>query len=699
MRLKMIHIILILFLSLNLNPVSGSESATNLSEDGYSLWLRYCYIEDDLMREDYLSYFEDVTIQGNTPTYKVIQDELSKAFKGFFRKDLTFGDQLRGAGQLKFTLVKEGNPLFLRFRKMKKESYLIQTNSLNRSIHISSLTEAGLLYGTFHLLRLLQNRESLHNLSIMESPALDLRMLNQWDNLDGTVERGYSGRSIYKWDELPEGDLSRYRDFARANASLGINAVAINNVNADPNILRPEYLRKVQKLADLFRAYNIRIFLSANFASPMEPSSTPNTLKKWGGIGELNKSDPLDELVIAWWSNKIEEVYAKIPDFGGFLVKANSEGMPGPQDYGRSHAEGANMFARLLKPYGGIVIWRAFVYSHHSDEIDRVKQAYQEFKPLDGLFDDNVLLQIKNGPLDFQPSEPPSPLFGAMDQTTLIPELQITQEYLGHSTYLVYLGEMWEKFFRFETYHPEFTPSTIADLVMSERQKLTGVAGVANVGDDRNWTGHHFAQANWFLFGRMAWNPKTNVERVTDEWISMTWSHDAEVSKTIHSIMEGSLSNFIDLQTPFGMPVTVCRAKHYDPSFPSRNGSYWRADNAGIGHDRSSTGSDFVSQYHAGNRDLFNDMASCPEAYLLFFHFVPWNYRIDGKGTIYEMILRRNRESITHLTNMRNQWNTLNDRIDSQRHSEVSHRMDMQLKHGKTFHSHVNLFIRDINSN
>lgn len=674
--------------------LSGNESY--MLEDGHSLWLRYHPMEDERLRDEYHSYFKTVYLDVESSATKVIRDELSRAFPGFFGSDPIFADTLSSGCQLSITLSKSTDPGYSLLEGLKKGGYLIQVDSTERVIEISALTDAGLVYGTFHLLRLLQQRESLGcQPIIVEEPAVDLRMLNQWDNLDGSVERGYSGRSIYQWDDLTEGDHQRLIDFARANASIGINAIAINNVNADPNILKPENLEKVERIARIFRPYGIRIFLSANFAAPMKPSSTPHAMKRWGGIGTLTTSDPLDTSVIRWWKEKIEEIYSLIPDFGGFLVKANSEGMPGPQDYGRSHAEGANLFARLLKPHGGILIWRAFVYGKQADESDRVKQAYQEFKPLDGHFESNVLLQVKNGPLDFQPSEPPSPLFGAMVHTNLMPELQITQEYLGHSVYLVYLGGMWQQFFRFDTRQSNRHPSTIADLVTSDKQPFSGVAGVANVGNDRNWTGHHFAQANWYLFGRMAWNPAVDNDQLVREWIQMTWSTDQLVRESIWDIMRHSLDRFIDLQTPFGLPVTVDRGKHFDPSFHSRNGLYWYADRSGIGYDRTASGSGFVNQYHPLNSEKFSHTASCPEAYLLFFHFLPWDYRFPDGEALRDRMLRRNRESLLHLKEMCSRWKLLEGEIDSQRHAEVSRKMERQLTEAKDFAASLEAFVKE----
>ncbi len=667
----------------------------NKNEDGYSLWLRYNSIENKNTRKTYSQYFQTITVAEESPTFQVIKAELSRASEGFFSTAANFISSPRKSKNVEILLVKQHHLYYKELSNLNYGSYKIISDRKRHKITLISTSEDGLLYGTFHLLRLLQNRSSLDNLNITESPKLSFRMLNQWDNLEGSIERGYSGKSIYNWDELPDIIDERYKDFARANASIGINAICINNVNANPNILRTEYLEKVSKLAEVFRHYKIKLFLSANFSAPMEPSATPHTFKKWGGIGNLKTNDPLNKDVISWWKNKIDEIYKEIPDFGGFVVKANSEGMPGPQDYGRTHADGANMFAKLLKPYGGVVIWRAFVYNHQKNE-DRVKQAYLEFIDLDGEFDDNVLLQVKNGPLDFQPSEPPSPLFGAMKKTNLIPELQITQEYLGHSTYLVYLAPMWEKFFRFDTYQSGTQKSTIDGIIQNNRQKLTGIAGVSNVGKDSNWTGHHFAQANWYLFARLAWNPESDVDKITSDWIRLTWSNDDDVVKTIKGIMERSLDNFIDLQTPFGLPVTVDGPTHYYPAFSHRNGTYWKANSNGIGCDRSSVGTDFVSQYHRQNRDLFNNIETCPKEYLLFFHFIEWSRKINNKENFYELINRVNYESVRKMRTDAQLWDNLKGKVDLKRHQEVNSRFNKQLYDAEQYHNNFLQFLQSI---
>ncbi len=416
---------------------------------------------------------------------------------------------------------------------------------------IAARTEVGVLYGAFHLLRLVQTGASLDAIDIREQPRLKRRLLNHWDNMDGTIERGYAGRSLWHWDDLPGTVDPRITDYARANASLGINGTVINSVNANARTLQPEYLDKVKAIAGALRPYGIRLYLAANFAAPRT-------------IGGLTTADPLDPAVAAWWRTKADEIYARIPDFGGFVVKANSEGQPGPQDYKRTHADGANMLADAVAPHGGIVMWRAFVYNDSVDA-DRVKRAYAEFTPLDGTFRKNVFVQVKNGPLDFQPREPFHPMFGAMPKTPLMAELQITQEYFGFSTHAVYLASLWQEFFASDTFAAG-PGSTVARVVEGDVHPYadTGIAGVANTGSDRNWTGHHLAQANWHAYGRLAWNPSLQARALADEWVRMTWGDDPQVVKTITDLLLGSHETYVRYTMPLGLHHLI-GGDHYAP--------------------------------------------------------------------------------------------------------------------------------------
>lgn len=506
------------------------------------------------------------------------------------------------------------------------------------SATISASTEAGLLYGAFELLRL-QNTRAIdtggiapiagydgRNIDKTEQPAFSLRLLNHWDNLDGSIERGYAGKSIF-WNcnlrpqtfgsRQPSPGVQRLIDYARANASVGINGAVLNNVNASPKMLTRPYLDSVRMIADILRPWGIKVYLSVNFGSPK-------------ALGATKTADPLDKRVVKWWQDKAKELYRLIPDFGGFLVKANSEGQPGPFDYGRTHADGANMLADALRPYGGIVMWRSFVYGAHHKGEDRVKQAVSEFKELDGLFRPNVMLQSKNGPLDFQPREPYAPIFDNMKQTPQMVEFQITQEYLGQSKHLTYLATMWKEFFSF------VSPS-----------RLKGIAGVSNIGQDKTWCGHDFSQANWYAFGRLAWNPELSSEDIAREWLQQTFTTSTDFVDPMTEVMMTSREACVDYMMPLGLHHIFKFDHHYGPEPDGFKAEYpieWcpvyyhKADTAGIGFDRSSHGTDAVGQYAEPYRSLYNDLRTCPEAYLLWFHHLPWNYPMRDGRTLWESL-------------------------------------------------------------
>ena len=522
------------------------------------------------------------------------------------------------------------------------EGYMLTDSSIIASSSI------GILYGAYDLLRL-QETGNLSHLSKTEKPAVNLRILNHWDNLDGSIERGYAGKSIWKWDEIILDKAGEFKNiskdlrnrlitYARSNASIGINGAVLNNVNASPQMMTSEYLHKVKVIADIFRPYGIRVYLSINFASPM-------------ALGYTKTADPLDMKVQLWWKKKAKEIYASIPDFGGFLVKANSEGQPGPGDYHRSHADGANMLADALKPFGGIVMWRSFVYGANHKGEDRVKQAVSEFKYQDGKFRDNVILQSKNGPLDFQPREPYAPIFDNIHQTPQIAELQITQEYLGQSKHLVYLAPMWKEFFRFVS--PD---------------KLKGIAGVSNIGDDANWCGHPFSQANWYAFGRLAWNPSISSEEIAHEWLILTYEcKDERFTKPVEMMMLTSREACVNYMMPLGLHHIFKFDHHYGPEPDGFKAEYpleWcpvyyhQADSYGIGFNRSSGGTDAVGQYPEPYRSLYNNLATCPEEYLLWFHHVPWNYRMKSGSTLWEELCMRYNMGVSMVETYRDYWHT-----------------------------------------
>lgn len=540
---------------------------------------------------------------------------------------------------------------------------------------ITASTEIGLMYGLYELQRCeAMGKEPEYGDHI---PAFEIRLLNHWDNLDGSIERGYAGKSIWKWEEIDSAGCSpalrqHIEYYAKANASIGINGTVLNNVNASPNILTEEYLTKIKVIAEILRPYGIKVYLSVNFASPKV-------------IGNLETADPLDEQVSKWWKEKAEEIYSLIPDFGGFLVKANSEGQPGPGDYGRTHADGANMLADAVKPYGGIIIWRCFVYGNHQGE-DRVKQAVSEFKPVDGQFHDNIILQAKNGPLDFQPREPYAPIFDQIKETPIMGELQITQEYLGQSIHLVYLAPMWKEFF-------SFVPPT----------SLKGIAGVANIGDDDNWCGHHFSQANWYAFGRLAWNPELSSDSIAKEWLRQTFTYDIEslslrneaievFEPEMTKIMESSREACVNYMMPLGLHHIFKGDHHYGPE-PDGNQPhfplewkpvyYHKADSAGIGFDRSSNGTDAVGQYRSPYREQYDNLSTCPEKYLLWFHHLPWTHKMQSGRTLWEEMQYLYNSGVEEVETYVVKWEAMKPYVDRRRWEETAYRLEMQLENAK----------------
>ncbi|KWV14498.1 alpha-glucuronidase family glycosyl hydrolase, partial [Xanthomonas translucens] len=526
--------------------------------------------------------------------------------------------------------------------------------------------ERGVLYAAFRFLRLLQTGQAPAPLALRDAPRVKLRVLDHWDNLDGVVERGYAGASLWGWQKLPDYIDPRYTDYARANASVGINGAVLNNVNAEAVSLTAAYLDKTAALAAALRPYGIRVYLSARFSAPIE-------------IGGLRSADPLDPAVQRWWRVKADEIYARIPDFGGFLVKANSEGQPGPQDYRRSHADGANMLADALAPHGGVVMWRAFVYAHQQPD-DRAKQAYGEFVPLDGKFRDNVVVQVKNGAIDFQPREPFHPLFGAMPKTPLMLEFQITKEYLGFATHLVYLGTLYQETLQADTRRGK--RATVARVVEGavDGHALSGIAGVANIGADRNWCGSIFDQANWYAFGRLAWDPQGDAQAIAEDWVRMTFGNDPALVAPVVGMMMASHEAAVDYMTPLGLHHLMGRGHHYGPA-PWDAGSarpdwdpvyYHRADRNGIGFDRSATGSNAVAQYAPPLARRFGDVRTVPEDYLLWFHHVPWDHRMASGRPLWEELIGRYDHGVAEVARMRATWAGLAPYVDAQRYRQVA---------------------------
>ncbi len=645
------------------------------AEDGSRLWLRFQPLEAD----EALPF---TSIQGREAS--IATREFQEAWTAMAGKPLPVTKRTDNGTLILGTLgerVLRPFSLDKELKSLGREGYLIQTLShRGREVTVvAAAEEAGLLYGTYHLLRLIQTGEPLDRLNIRETPAYDLRLLNHWDNLNGTVERGYAGYSIWKWDELPDIISPRYKEYALANASIGINGTVLNNVNASPSILTPEYLEKVRVVANELRPYHIKVYLSINFSSPAE-------------LGGLKHSDPLDKEVQEWWNEKVKEIYRLIPDFGGFLVKANSEGLPGPQDYGRTHADGANMLADALKPHGGVVMWRAFVYNPTRE--DRAKQAYQEFKPLDGSFRDNVIVQVKNGPVDFQPREPFSPLFGAMEQTLLMPELQITQEYLGFSNHLVFLATQWKEFFESETYcqGPGSTVAKTTDGSLFSALSpgsVTAIAGVANIGEDTNWCGHHFAQANWYAFGRLAWNHRLTADQIAEEWLRMTFTKEASFVAPVKEMMLQSWETTVNYMMPLGLHHIFAWDHHYGPEpwcdVPGARADwlpryYHNASTTGIGFDRTTNGSDAVSQYHSPLNEQFNDVTRCPEELILWFHHVPWDHEMKSGRTLWDELCYRYDLGVQQVREFQKVWDRAEQFVDEARFKQVQSKLKIHAR-------------------
>ncbi|QBG49145.1 alpha-glucuronidase [Verrucomicrobia bacterium S94] len=656
----------------------ATEQKPLADEDGYKLWLRYANPGE--AASSYRKQVKQLHIEGNSATSKIIQKELKAAIKCMLGHDVKLsGDSLLSGSVLIGT---PQNSSVIRNLKLTKEleqlggeGFIIRSTSINekRVIIIAANTDIGTLYGGYHFLRLMQTGKPIDSLDIAEAPALQLRMMNHWDRLDGRIERGYAGRSLWQWDELPDTLSPRYSDYARACASIGINAAAVNNVNADPLILSEEYLEKVAALADLWRPYGVRMYLSVNFASPL-------------ALDGLKTADPLDKNVIAWWKSKADEIYKRIPDFGGFVVKADSEGQPGPKTYGRSHAEGANMLADALAPHNGIVLWRAFIYDTEVDP-DRTKRAYLEFTRLDGRFRPNVSVQVKNGTLDFQPREPFHPLFGGLKKTSVIAEIQASQEYLGQAKHLVYHGPIWKEFLDSDTY-AKGKGSTVSKVLAGEvyPNRITGLVSVTNPGLDPNWCGHHFSQANWFAFGRLAWNPDLTAEAIADEWIRMTFTNDDNAVSAIRDMMMGSYETFVRYSMPLGLNGLI-GGDHYAPEpwhkqggMPAWSADYYHnASTAGIGYDRTRRGNHAVDQYHRPVSDLFNDPETCPEKFLLWFHYLPWDYTMKSGRTLWEELQSTYQQGAAEAAEMQKVWQSLKGKIDARRHKEVADRLAVQV--------------------
>lgn len=615
---------------------------TNLNaEDGYALWLRYKPVSNSNLLASYRQTITALQVVGHSPTLEMVRKELRNGLNSMLQTTVPVAGP---PGLIAATLKEHSSQL-------GTEGFIIRSTTVNgrKCIVINANTDIGVLYGAFHFLRLIQTEQSIQGLNIVSVPRHQLRMLDHWDNLDRYVERGYAGISIWNWHTLPTYLDVRYTDYARYNAAVGINGAVLNNVNANATVLTTAYLQKVAALAAVFRPYGIKVYLSARFSAPIE-------------TGHLRTADPLNDTVKQWWHNKAKEIYTLIPDFGGFLVKANSEGQPGPQNYGRNHADGANMLADAVAPYGGIVMWRAFVYNPQAN--DRFKQAYEEFTPLDGQFRRNVMVQVKNGPIDFQPREPISPLFHAMPHTPLMMEFQLTQEYLGQGTHLVFLAPFFKEVLKYCT--------------------VAGIAAVANTGNERNWTGHPFGQANWYALGRLSWNDSLSSEQIADEWVRQTFSNSPQVVSTVKSMMLPSHEAVVNYMTPLGLHHIMGNGHHYGPApwdndLPRADWNpvyYHKADTTGIGFDRTATGSNALAQY----RPAMQQHYTRNEQYLLWFHHASWKQRMRSGRNLWEELCYRYNEGVDTVRGMQQKWHTLKQVIDEERYQQVSMLLAIQEK-------------------
>lgn len=647
------------------------------AENGYDLWLRYQKVDNSQLLNSYSKTLAKLNFPVNSATLTEAKKELQQGLDGLLDTNLPETDGISKGTLLVGTpasskVLSGIHAITNEISGLGDEGFLIKTLKVNGTpcTVIAARKDMGVMYGVFHFLRLLQTQSDIKELNITQMPKLQRRMLNHWDNLNGTIERGYAGYTLWDWQRLPGYIDPRYRDYARANASIGINGTVLNNVNANARSLTTEYLIKAAALADVFRPYGIRVYLTARFSAPKE-------------LRALNTADPLDPEVRQWWKDKVKEIYKYIPDFGGFLVKANSEGQPGPQDYKRTHADGANMMAEALEPYGGIVMWRAFVYEN-SRNVDRAGNGYEEFKPLDGKFNKNVFVQPKNGPIDFQPREPFHPLFGAMPQTPLMLEFQITQEYLGYATNLAYLGPLFEECLDADTY-TKGKGTTVANVLEDYNRShgISGIAGVANIGTDINWCGHLFGQSNWYAFGRMAWNPELSSEEVADEWLRMTFNNNTSFVNPIKEMMQQSRETVVNYRNPLGLNHIMNFATHYgpgpwykDPHWDAKD--YHKADETGIGVDRTSKGSNVVNQYAKPLAEILENLNTCPQKDLLWFHHLPWDYKMPSGKILWDELVAYYYKGVDEVRGMRKLWDSMEGKIDAERFNHVKQLLKVQ---------------------
>ncbi|MFC4321170.1 alpha-glucuronidase family glycosyl hydrolase [Litchfieldia salsa] len=667
--------------------------------DDYSCWLQYTSISNREWVEHHQSLLSQIIVLNGSMVVKSAKQELFEAIKSMAGITPTLSNELTSQYGIVLATYKDHPSLTdhlssEEFQNLNEEGYIITSfhSGSQRQLLIVGKTDIGVLYATFHLLRLIKMEENLDDLYIVESPKNQIRMINEWDNMDGSIERGYAGDSIYYENNRFTGDVDRLKDYARLLSSVGINGVSINNVNVheiETNLITSRFLPDVARVAEIFRAYGIKTFLSANYASSIQ-------------LGGLDTADPLDKNVQECWIEKVKEIYSYIPDFGGFVVKADSEHRPGPFTYNRNHADGANMLARALKPFGGIVFWRCFVYNCLQDwrdrSTDRAKAAYDHFKPLDGEFLDNVVLQIKNGPMDFQVREPVSPLFGSMPNTNQVLEFQVSQEYTGQQKHLCYLVPQWKGVLDFDTYAVG-EGATVKRIVNGElyNYQNSGITAVSNIGNDRNWTGHSLAQANFYGYGRLIWNPDLTAEEITEEWIRLTFGNDSEVVASVSSMLLKSWEIYENYTAPLGVGWMVNTDHHYGPNVDGYEYSVWGtyhfADCHGIGVNRTlKDGTGYTGQYFKENKDQYESVETCPDELLLFFHYVPYTHRLKSGVTVIQHIYNTHFEGVEQADKLVEDWKQLEGKIDYTRFGGILNRLQEQAKHSREWRDQINTY-------
>ncbi|MCP8900031.1 alpha-glucuronidase family glycosyl hydrolase [Gilvimarinus xylanilyticus] len=668
------------------------------AEDGYRMWLRYQPTADTQLRSQYQQQFTNIVQPGDSPTLQLAARELATGLRGITGQEIATPDTpTTGSvvfGTPESSAVIKSLELNDQLNALGDEGFVIARREYRGKpiTAIAANSDVGVLYGSFHLLRLLQTQTPVDQLATQSAPAVEHRVVNHWDNLNRVVERGYAGLSLWDWGTLPAyKDNPRYKDYARINASLGINGTVINNVNADARILTDQFLEKAAALADVFRPYGIKLYLSVKFNSPML-------------LDGFETADPLDPKVQKWWQERVKKVYEYIPDFGGFLVKANSEGQPGPQDFNRNHADGANMLAEALEPFGGVVFWRAFVYA--PEQGDRFREAYDEFMPLDGKFKDNVIVQIKNGPIDFQPREPFSPLFGSLEKTNIALELQVTQEYFGFSYHLAYQGPLFTEALNADTY-AKGEGTTIGKILAGDvfDYKHTGMAAVINPGNSRNWTSHPFVQSSWYAFGRLAWDVNLTSSAIGEEWLRQTFSNDSDFIQPMQEIMAISREAGVNYRMPLGLTHLYAQGHHYGPApWHDKSGRpdwtayyYHQATEDGIGFDRTQSGSNAIEQYHDELTNKFTDPDTTPEDILLWFHHLGWNYQMNSGRSLWQELVHKYDTGVAQVEQMQKTWESVKDYVDAERYQRVKALLQVQLRDAKHWRDACISYFQSVN--